>query len=83
MCKTTAMKDIQKSAGCAEEPETNKAQIPVLQSWQHLGCRSGRGSPPQLYLVFAAAKQGRQTHLQAESGPLVSPDTCGAFKTFS
>ena len=71
------MKDIQKSAGCGEELETNKAQIPVLQSWQHLGCRSGRGSPAGLYLVFTVAKQGMQTHLQTES---VSLDTLVLLK---
>lgn len=47
-----AMKDIQKSAGCVEEIETDKAQIPVLLFWQWLGCRSGKASPPRLYLVF-------------------------------
>lgn len=56
------MKDIQKRAGCVEELETNKAQIPVLQFWQCLVCGSRQGSPPQLYVVFAVVKQRLHSH---------------------
>lgn len=77
------MKDIQKRAGCVEELETNKAQIPVLQFWQCLVCGSRQGSPPQLYVVFAVVKQRLQTHMQAESGPHVSLDTFNVSQTFN
>lgn len=77
------MKDIQKRAGCVEELETNKAQIPALQFWQSLICRSGKGSPPRLYLLFAVVKQRMQTHMQTESGPHVSLDTFNVLKTFN
>lgn len=56
-----AMKDIQKRAGHVEGLETNKAQIPVLQFWQCLGCRAGEGSLPQLYPASAVVEQRMQT----------------------
>ena len=65
------MKDIQERAACVEELETNKAQIPVLQFWQRLGCRCGKGSPPRLYLVSAVVKQRVQGQTQTEARPLM------------
>lgn len=75
------MKDVPERAGCVEELETYKAQIPALQSWQCLGCRCGKESPPQLYLVFAGVKQRVQTPTQSESGPHASLGIFNVLKT--